>query len=204
MTGKNGGSMRRLGRDQLPSGTVALARFLIGKTLVHDHPTGRLAGRIVETEAYPPGDPAGHAFRGRTPANGSLFLERGHAYVHVAHGVFFMLNVSSGRRGVGSGVLLRALEPIEGVERMGRRNGRVRVQHLARGPGLLARAMRIDKRFDGVDLCAGGPLRLGSAVRRAGPIASSARIGLTKAVDRRLRFYERGSPFVSGPGRLRR
>ncbi len=203
MKAEPGRPIRQLRRNELPSGTVELARFLIGKTLVHDHPMGRLSGRIVETEAYPPGDPAGHSYRGRTPSNNSLFLDRGHAYVYMIYGIFFMMNVASGSQGVGSGVLLRALEPIEGVEMMGRRNGQVRVQDLARGPGLLARAMRIDKRLDGVDLCARGRLWLGATVRSAGPIASSVRIGVTRSMERRLRFYERGSSFVSGPGRLR-
>jgi DNA-3-methyladenine glycosylase len=182
--------------------TEKLARFLIGKTLVHDHPAGRLSGRIVETEAYPPGDPAGHSYRGRTAANGSLWLDRGHAYVYLIYGRYFMMNVASGRRGVGCGVLLRALEPLEGVALMERRDGRSGPKDLARGPGLLARAMRIDRHFDGVDLCGGGRLWLGAAVRPAGPIAASIRIGLTRAADRKLRFYELGSPFVSGPRRL--
>jgi len=75
-----------LQRSELPSATLELAHFLIGKMLVHDLPQGRISGRIVETEAYPPGDAAGHAFRGQTPANRSLFLRRGHADVHFAYG----------------------------------------------------------------------------------------------------------------------
>ena len=108
--------LRRLRRSELPTGTLQLARFLIGKTLVHDLPEGRISGRIVETEAYPPGDAAGHAFRGQTPRNRSLFLERGHAYVYFAYGVHWLLNVSSELPGVGAGVLLRALELLEGVD----------------------------------------------------------------------------------------
>ena len=96
--------------------TVKLARYLIGKVVVHDVAAGRLSGRIVETEAYPIGDPAGHAFRGKTPRNSSLFLGRGHAYVYFVYGSSFMLNVTSEVRGVGGGVLLRALEPLEGIE----------------------------------------------------------------------------------------
>ncbi len=110
-------SIRRLRRSDLPVDTVKLARYLIGKTLVHDLPQGRLSGRIVETEAYVVGDAAAHAFRGQTPRNRSLFLERGRAYVYFVYGCWHMLNVSSERPGIGAGVLLRALEPLEGIER---------------------------------------------------------------------------------------
>lgn len=195
--------IRRLRRAELPNDTVELARFLIGKTLVHDAAKGRISGRIVETEAYVVGDASGHAFRGETPRNRSLFLERGHAYVYFVYGCWFMLNVSSESPGTGAGVLLRALEPLEGIALMRRRRGASRLSELARGPGRLAMAMRIDRRLDGVDLCARGPLWLGTAVQPSGAIAESVRIGLTREVERILRFYERGNPCVSGPKRLR-
>ena len=133
-----------------------MARYLIGKTVVHDTPAGRLSGRIVETEAYPPGDPAGHAFRGQTPGNRTLFLGRGYAYVFFTYGSSFMLNVSSGKPGVGEGVLIRALEPLEGIEQMKKNSPGVLARDLTRGPGRLARALDVDKRYDGVDLCAPG------------------------------------------------
>jgi DNA-3-methyladenine glycosylase len=195
--------IRRLRREELPSDTVELARHLIGKVLVHDLAHGRLSGRIVETEAYVVGDAAGHAFRGLTPRNRSLFLERGHAYVYFVYGCWYMLNVSSERRGVGAGVLLRALEPVEGIELMKGRRGMNRLSDLTRGPGRLATAMRIHRRHDGLDLCGGGPLWLGASAQPAGAISKSVRIGLTREVGRVLRFLERGNPFVSGPKRLR-
>ena len=89
------GRLRRLRRAELPADTVELARYLIGKVVVHDTDDGRLSGRIVETEAYPSGDSAGHAFRGETRRNRSLFLGRGHAYVYFTYGSSFMLNVTS-------------------------------------------------------------------------------------------------------------
>ena len=146
--------IRRLRRSELPADTLELARYLIGKTLVHDLPKGRMSGRIVETEAYPVGDAAGHAFRGETPSIRSLFLRRGHAYVYFTYGSCFMMNVSSEKSGIGAGVLLRALEPLEGIRFMERRRRTHRLLDLARGPGRLAQAMDIDKRVDGVDLCA--------------------------------------------------
>src|SRR4051794_937194 len=99
--------VRRLRRAELPPDTITLAQYLIGKTLVHELPKQRLSGRIVETEAYPVGDSAAHAFRGETPSNRSLFLRRGHAYVYFTYGSLFMMNVSSEESGIGAGVLLR-------------------------------------------------------------------------------------------------
>jgi DNA-3-methyladenine glycosylase len=196
-------SIRCLRRSELPVGTIQLARYLIGKTLVHDLPLLRLAGRIVETEAYPVGDRAAHAFGGLTPSRRSLFLPHGHAYVYFTYGSSFMMNVSSEKAGTGAGVLVRALEPLEGIRLMQRQRGTTRLLDLARGPGRLAQAMDIDKRYDGVNLCAGGKLWLGAAVRPTGPIGASIRIGITRDIHRLCRFYERGSPFVSGPRRLR-
>ncbi len=194
---------RRLRRAELPVDTATLARYLIGKSLLHDHPEGRLSGRIVETEAYVVGDSAGHAFIGRTERNKSLFLRRGHAYVYFVYGCWFALNVSSERAGIGGGVLLRACEPIQGIETMQRLRGSARLRDLARGPGRLATAFDIDRRFDGVDLCGGGPLWLGAALGRASSVGVSARIGLSREIDRKLRFFERDNDFVSGPKRLR-
>ena len=196
--------VRRLRRSELPTATLELARFLIGKTLVHDLREGRISGRIVETEAYPPADAAGHAFRGQTPRNRSLFLKRGHAYVHFTYGSCWLLNVTSETPGVGAGVLLRALEPMEGVALMQRKKGKAaRICDLARGPGRLAAALRIDKRYDGIDLCRKGPLSLGTAAWPAEAVGKSVRIGITRETERRFRFYERGNPCVSGPVRLR-
>jgi DNA-3-methyladenine glycosylase len=195
--------LRRLKRAELPIGTAALARFLIGKLLVSEHPEGRTSGRIVETEAYPPGDAAGHAFRGPTPRHQALYRERGHAYIYLAYGTSLMCNVSSEAAGVGAGVLLRALEPLEGIELMESRRGTMRRLDLARGPGRLAAALAIDRGLDGIDLCAPGRLWLAAEQAKAGPIGRSPRIGITREMDRPWRFYERGSPFVSGPARLR-
>ena len=114
-------SVRRLRRSELPTDTLELAAYLIGKTLVHDLPRLRLSGRIVETEAYPVGDMAGHAFRGETPSIRSLFLPHGHAYVYFTYGSCFMMNVSSEEEGTGAGVLVRAVEPLEGIGFMQRR-----------------------------------------------------------------------------------
>jgi len=196
--------VRRLARSALPGDTVALARYLIGKTLVHDTEEGRTSGRIVETEAYVVGDAAGHAFRGQTQRNRSLFLRPGHAYFYFIYGVSYLLNVSSEQAGIGAGVLLRALEPLEGIEIMQHRRGMQRLRDLARGPGRLTIAMGVGIGDDGKDLCARGPLWLGSEARATGAVGVSVRIGITKEADRRLRFFERDNRYVSGPLNLNR
>jgi DNA-3-methyladenine glycosylase len=195
---------RVLDRAELPVDTAELARFLIGKMLVRILAEGVAGGRIVETEAYVVGDPAGHAYRGMTPRNRTLFLERGHAYVYLAYGVSFMLNVSSETPGVGAGVLIRAIEPTVGVAIMERNRGAERVRDLARGPGRLCQALAIDRRLDGIDLCQAGALWLGSDGQAPDEVGRSKRIGITRAPDSPLRFYVRGNPFVSGPQALNR
>src|SRR6201997_2329341 len=192
-----------LARSELPIDTTALARYLIGKIVVRELPEGVASGRIVETEAYVVGDAAGHAYRGMTPRNRSLFLERGHAYVYLAYGSAYMLNVSSELAGIGAGVLIRALEPRDGIPIMQRNRQIERLRDLARGPGRLTAALRVDRRFDGLDLCREGLLWLGRCDHEPGEIGQSIRIGIARDANRLLRFYLRGSPFVSGPGLLR-
>lgn len=194
--------IRPLRRSELPSDTVELARFLIGKVVVHDLPAGRVSGRIVETEAYPPGDPAGHHFRGPTPRIRSMYLAPGHVYVFFNYGAHFMLNVVSEPEAIAAAILIRALEPLEGIEIMQRYRKSTRLLDLARGPGRLAQALQINRQHDGLDLCAPGPLWLGAMDRAAGPIGKTVRIGITRAASKLLRFVERGNPFVSGPKRL--
>jgi DNA-3-methyladenine glycosylase len=203
--------IRRLRRPELPSETVELTRFLIGKVVVHDLPEGRLSGRIVEAEAYPPGDPAGHHFRGPTPRIRSMYLAPGHAYVFFNYGAHFMLNVSSEPAGTAGGILIRAVEPIDGIEFMQRHRKTKNLLDLTRGPGRLAAAFQIDRRHDGLDLCRRGPLWLGDISSNASnqhshrgdpQIGTTVRIGITRAAEHPLRFYEIGNPFVSGPKRL--
>lgn len=196
---------RPLSRAELPVDTIELAKFLIGKTLVRELRGAILSGRIVETEAYPVGDAAGHAWRGCTRANRSLFLEHGRSYTYFIYGSCWCVNVTSELPEIGGGVLLRALEPLEGIARMKRNRQVMRDVDIARGPGRLAEAMRIDGKLDGIDLCdRNAVLWLGEAMRPVGRIGVSTRIGLSQQAHRRLRFYERGNAFVSGPLSLRK
>lgn len=190
-----------LSREELPVDTAQLARYLIGKTLVREVDGVRLSGRVIETEAYVVGDAASHCFRGMTARNRAMFLERGHAYVYIAYGVWPALNVSGEGAGIGAGVLFRALEPLEGVDRMRRSRGTDTLRDLARGPGRLATALEIGLELNGTDLCTPGPLWLGRALGPVGEIGAGVRIGITKEAHRPLRFFERGNPLVSGPRR---
>jgi DNA-3-methyladenine glycosylase len=200
--------IRRLRRSELPTDTIELARFLIGKMVVHELPAGRVSGRIVETEAYPPGDPAGHHFRGPTPRIRSMYLEPGHAYVFFNYGAHFMLNVSGEPVGTAGGILIRAAEPLEGIELMKKNRDCGDLFGLTRGPGRLAKAFQINRSHDGVDLCGENALWLGAIVEDGAEnaaqrvIRETVRIGITRAADHVLRFYEAGNPFVSGPKRL--
>jgi DNA-3-methyladenine glycosylase len=196
--------LRVLARSELPADTVALARWLIGGIVVRETADGRLSGRIVETEAYPVGDAAGHAYRGETAGNRALFLERGHAHIYLAYGVAWMLNVSSEAAGVGAGVLIRALAPMDGIAAMQANRGVGGLRDLARGPGRLTAALGIDRGLDGINLCRRGPLWLARDGDDAPDIGVSTRIGLSREAERPLRFYARGSRFVSGPKALNR
>jgi DNA-3-methyladenine glycosylase len=191
--------MPRISRRALPRATVDLARYLIGKRLVHATPAGRIAGRIVETEAYPPGDPTGYARPGLTTSNAPLFAVRGTAYVRMVYGACLTLNLAAEEAGIGAAVLIRALEPIEGIELMLRNRPASRLRDLARGPGRVCAALGIDREVSGVDLCTSSRLWLESVPGSPAVIQVTTRIGLSRDQHRRLRFIERGSPFVSVP-----
>jgi DNA-3-methyladenine glycosylase len=196
------GELRALSAGELPTLTIELAKFLLGKILVHDGGDGRVSGRIVETEAYPPGDDAGHARSGHTRRNASLFLQAGHVYVYRAYGISMMLNISSEVEGVGAGVLIRAVEPITGIDIMHRRRGVDDVYRLTRGPGCLTQAFAIDLSLDGTTYARGNPLWLADDGTSARKIGSSVRIGITRNADKRWRYFVRGNRWVSGPARL--
>lgn len=191
---------RRLRRAELPVETVAMARYLLGRVVVRELGPNALIGRIVETEAYPPGDPGSHCFRGMTSRNRAMYLGRGHAYVYFIYGSSYCLNVTSERKGIGAAVLIRALEPLSGLEVMTRRRGTDR--DLTRGPGRLASALGIDRRHDGIDLCAASTLWLGDVGRAPAAVAATTRIGLSRAKDPIFRFFEPENPHVSGPRHL--
>lgn len=169
--------------------------------LVRKRRDGVAAGRIVETEAYPPNDPACHAYPGKSMRNATLFGPPHRAYVYLIYGTSYCFNISSEEDGIGAGVLVRALEPLEGIPLMQRRRGVTNVRELCRGPGRLCTALAIDRFFDGADIFTNRDLWL--EPRRAKErIRRSRRIGITRAAERRLRYYAAGSPYISGPAAL--
>ena len=191
--------------------TVSVAKRLIGATLYRRIPEGRpsagqlLSGRIVETEAYLPlVDPSCHGYRGPTRRTATLFGRPGFAYVYLIYGMYHCLNVTTEPPGIGAAVLIRALEPLTGIELMRRWRGvHIPLDALASGPGNLCRALSIDLRDDGVDLRQ-GDLVIEAAEGRQTPVfQTSGRIGLSTARAWPLRFFDPESPSVS-PYRARR
>ncbi len=192
----------RLDPELLPVETKALAKALVGCILMRKSEDGKAAGRIVETEAYLPNDPACHAFSGKSSRNATLFGPPHRAYVYQIYGTSFCFNLSSECEGRGAGVLVRALEPTQGLALMQRRRAVERTRDLCRGPGRLCRALAIDRSFDGADLFLGRFLWLARDDWAPEIVRRSRRIGVTRAADHRLRFYLAGNPYVSGPAAL--
>lgn len=194
------GPSKRLRRAFYSGDTVDIARSLLGTYLVHESRDGVTAGRIVECEAYlGEHDPAAHSYRGQTPRTAAMFGLPGTAYVYFVYGMHHCFNVVTAPRGIGQAVLIRALEPTSGVERMLERRGNKALPDLCRGPGNLVRAMGIEPRHNGVDLTR-STLSIHSAIEgppAAGDVLATKRIGLSRAADLELRFCLRDNPFVS-------
>jgi DNA-3-methyladenine glycosylase len=194
--------LTRLEPGSLPTQTQPLAQALLGCVLVRESHDGVTAGRIVETEAYLSNDPACHAFRGKSRRNATLFGPPHRAYVYQIYGTSFCFNLSSEENGEGAGVLVRALEPLQGIALMSRRRDTDVMRDLCRGPGRLCQALAIDRSLDGVDVYADPLLWLAAPNGKRPRVGRSRRIGVSAAAHRRLRFYEAGSPYLSGPARL--
>ncbi len=202
-------TLRALPRSFYARPATTVARDLLGRLLVRPLPEGTLIGRLVEVEAYQEDDPASHSFRGLTPRTEVMFGPPGHLYVYFTYGMHFCMNVVTGRNGEGSAVLLRAVEPVEGIESM-RRHRAVRDDRLlCSGPARLTQAFRIGRAQNGIDLVAGDEMFIaaGKPVSRS-LVADGPRIGIRSATDRLWRFYEVGNPHVSrvrvGPQRTLR
>jgi DNA-3-methyladenine glycosylase len=183
--------------------TVSAAQGLLGCFLDHRGGSGRVTGRIVETEAYIHGDEAAHSFKGKTKRTRILFGPVGHAYVYFVYGMHCCLNAVTGGEGAGEAVLIRALEPVGGIEIMQQRRGTTELQSLCSGPGKLTQACGITLECNGISL-AESPLRILSPAGLPGfvfveepDIVRTRRIGITKSADLPLRFMIRRNRFVS-------
>lgn len=196
---------RALARSFYARPAPVVARHLLGRELVEVRGASLVVARIVEAEAYQQDDPASHSYRGRTARTEVMFGPPGHLYVYFSYGVHWCMNVVTGRHGEGSAVLLRAAEPLEGLDVMRARRGGASARLLCAGPGRLTRALAVDRSLNGMDLVAGDQLWIG----RGRPVPDdhvvvSERVGVTVARDRPWRFFESGNPFVSrGTGATR-
>ena len=195
MTGGTRGGRQPLGRDFFARGALTVAPELVGALLLE--PYAGLVARIVEVEAYLGDDPACHAYRRRTARNAPLYGPPGHAYVYLSYGMHWLLNVATGDDGTAEGCLLRAAEPLAGLERMRARRGAVRDRDLLRGPGRLGQAFALDATDSGRDLCVpDARLRLARDGCRP-EVVTGPRVGVSQAADVPWRFSTAGSPFVS-------
>jgi DNA-3-methyladenine glycosylase len=177
--------------------TVKVAPDLLGKRLVRVTDQGRMVSRIVEVEAYRGADdPASHAFRGLTPRNAPMYGEPGHAYIYFTYGNHYCLNITTQKVGIPGAVLIRAVEPLEGIPLMKRFRPNVTDVELTSGPGKLTKAMAMDKSLNEQDMTIKGPLFVTDS-KCALEIWRSKRIGIGDRDDKRWRFYVKGSPYVS-------
>jgi DNA-3-methyladenine glycosylase len=184
-----------LGAGFFAGPVTEVASALVGCVVAH----GGMAGVIVETEAYHDTEPACHAYVGLTPRTRTLFGPPGRAYVYRSYGIHALLNAVAEPEGTGAAVLIRALEPIAGIEAMRRRRRLARVEELCSGPGKLTQALGVGLELNGSDLAA-GPLRFHPPPPEAGaPVVATCRVGITKATELRWRYCAAGSRFVSSP-----
>ena len=187
---------RVLPRSFYARASTEVAPALLGQILVRALPDGtRAAARIVEVEAYGPDDPASHAFRGKTPRNAAMFGPAGHLYVYFTYGMHFCMNAVCGRVGEGAAVLLRAGEPLEGVEGMRARRRREQALELCSGPGRFTQAFGVTRSEDGADLVDGGSLWVERA-SRSEAIRTGIRVGV-RETTRSWRYWLEGNSFVS-------
>ena len=187
----------RLSRKFYSRDTETIAKELLGKILVHKTGEGVVKGKIVETEAYlGENDPGAKGNRNINTAPKSLLKDPGHAFVYFTYGNHWMLNVIAKNPGILGAVLIRALEPLEGIKLMKRRRDKGDVHDLTDGPGKLTQALGIDKSHDGLDLTKSNDLFIEDSNEKP-KIFTTTRIGLSKGGDLPLRFYRRDSEFVS-------
>ncbi|HWX87705.1 MAG TPA: DNA-3-methyladenine glycosylase [Solirubrobacteraceae bacterium] len=186
----------RLGPEFYDRPVLEVARDLVGCVVEHRG----LSGTIVETEAYHESEPACHAFVGITQRTRTLFEQPGLAYVYRSYGIHALLNAVCEPAGVGAAVLIRALEPLSGIEEMRERRGRTHERELCSGPGKLTQALGVELSENGTSLMDGPVVIRSAEFSCPSQIVSSTRIGITKAIDLRWRFCSEGSPHLSRPG----
>lgn len=188
--------MKKNNFNWLNTETEKAAKRLLGCFLERKIRNRILKVKIVETEAYDEDDEASHTFNGKTKSNSAMFLGAGHAYVYFTYGMHFCLNIVCGKEGYGAGVLIRAVEPIDNIKEM-EKNRRKIGKEITNGPGKLCSALKINKDLFGHDLSI-SPLRLikNKAIEK-NKIIETTRIGISKAKDKKRRFYIKDNIYVS-------
>lgn len=189
---------RILLREFYTRDTLQVAEDLLGKLLVRESGRSQMIGKIVEVEAYKGSeDPASHAYRGITRRNAPMFAESGHAYIYFTYGNHYCLNVTTERSGTPGAVLIRALEPMVGLQRMRKLRPTVSDLELTNGPGKLTKALGIDMALNNLDMTKRGPLFITDAVSEGFEIKYTPRVGITRGSDRLWRVYVSDNSFVS-------
>jgi DNA-3-methyladenine glycosylase len=192
--------MKKLPRSFYSRKTITVAKELLGKIIIRRIGNTLLSGIIVETEGYLFDDPASHSFRGMTERNKSMFGEPGHLYVYFTYGMHYCANVVTNNEGIGEAVLIRAVEPVEGIRKMTALRSTKRsvpFEQLTNGPAKFAQAFGLSKEHSGVDLTSGDiVIAEGEPIPRAG-IVTTTRIGISSAKEELRRFYRKGNPWVS-------
>ena len=188
-----------LARDFYDRSPAIVAEQLLGKAIVRKTDNQLLGGLIVETEAYlSADDPASHSFRGSSKRNRSMFAQAGTLYVYTIHAKY-CLNAVTEAEGVGSAVLVRAIEPVWSIDRLRENRGKEDLRQLCRGPAMLCQAMQVDLKDDGLDLCDGGALWIADAgIDVQTSVLRSGRIGISQGTEMLLRFFVDGNRYVSG------
>lgn len=192
-----------MSNDLFQKDTITVAKELLGMYLVHETKEGKTIGKIVETEAYLQKDPGSHSHKGMTKRNAQMFGKAGTAYVYLIYGMYHCFNVVTNKQGVGEAVLIRALEPVEGISLMQKRRKTTDEKSLCNGPGKLVLAMGITKNHNGADLLKGSLRLLSQEKREHFKIATSTRIGISVGTELPYRFFIQDNPFVSKPAPLR-
>ncbi len=189
-----------LGKLDYHQPTLTLARNLLGNYLVRKQGNQVLSGRIVEVEAYhQDGDRAAHSFAGKTPRNAVMFGPPGFLYVYFIYGMHYCMNVVTEAQGIGAAILIRAMEPLEGIETMRLNRGpQIPVRDLTNGPAKCCRAFAVDNNENGLSLMSSHLFLEEGAIHSGEETASSPRIGISKSRELPWRFFLKNNPYLSG------
>jgi DNA-3-methyladenine glycosylase len=190
--------MKILDKSFFEKSTIEIAKELLGKYIVCVSSGVEMIGKIVETEAYLHNDPASHSFCGKTKRNSQMFEEAGSAYVYFTYGMYYCFNVVTSDSGIGEAVLIRAVEPVRGIEKMRRNRGLTEEKNLTNGPARFTMAFGIEKDFNGINLLdKNSVIKLMEGEKEEIEIVQDERIGISKGQELPHRFYIRGNPYVS-------